>query len=89
MKQLHVIIQGSVQGVFFRDSTREKAQQLNLTGWVRNNSDGTVEAIFQGEENNLKKILEFCNQGPSSAKVEKVKVEWQDISENLSEFTIK
>jgi acylphosphatase len=88
MKQLHLIIQGKVQGVFFRDSTREMAKQLNLTGWVRNNSDGTVEAVFQGEEDNLKRMLEYSNQGPNSAQVKKIKIEWEEISEKCKDFKI-
>ena len=47
----HVVISGRVQGVFFRASTKNKAEELCLTGWVRNRSDGTVEACFEGEEN--------------------------------------
>ena len=68
-KRLHLIIHGRVQMVAFRYSTRRKANSLGITGWVRNNSDGTVEAIFEGEEDKLKEILEYCHKGPMLAKV--------------------
>ena len=53
------MIHGQVQGILFRANVEEMAQSLQITGWVRNNPNGTVEAVFEGEENNLKKILEF------------------------------
>mgnify|MGYP001472872986 CR=1 FL=1 len=86
--QLHVIIQGQVQGVFFRHQTQQLATKLNITGWIRNNSDGTVEGIFQGEEKVLKEILAFCNKGPAMAHVDKVTVQWEEVTNEYLEFTI-
>ena len=57
-KRLHLIIHGKVQGVLFRDNTRKEAQSLGLTGWVKNNPDGTVEAMIEGEEDKLKDLFE-------------------------------
>ena len=88
MKQLHVIIQGQVQGVFFRLRTKQLAQELNLTGWIRNNSDGTVEAIFQGEEQALNEIIKFCKTGPSAANVTNIKKTFEEMKEKYDEFTI-
>ncbi len=78
-KKLHLIISGKVQGVFFRDSTTSKAKEFDVNGWVKNNSDGTVEALYEGEEENLKQLLEFCKKGPEMANVEKVEIKWEGI----------
>ena len=68
MKRAHVFISGKVQGVFFRAFITRNATKLNLKGWVRNNRDKRVEAIFEGEEKNIKEMLELCNEGPAGAK---------------------
>ena len=62
--RVHVTIAGRVQGVFFRSKIRRKARIYNLTGWVRNLSDGRVEAVFEGEEKIVHKLIEFCKTGP-------------------------
>lgn len=72
MKRLHVYISGRVQGVFFRASTQEKAQALNLVGWVRNLPDGKVETVFEGSEKNVDAMLEWCKKGPPYAVVKDV-----------------
>ena len=74
MKRLHVHVRGRVQGVFFRAVTQETARGLNLTGWVRNRSDGSVEAVFEGEDDHVDKMLAWCHQGPPTARVEEVLV---------------
>ena len=61
-KQLHLIITGRVQGVFFRHHTKKLAKKLNFMGWIRNNPDGTVELIAEGEEEKLKQLIEFCKK---------------------------
>jgi acylphosphatase len=71
---LHLLIHGRVQGVFFRDSMRREAQRLALTGWVRNTAEGTVEAIVQGEQAALEKIVQWAQHGPSQAQVSQVEV---------------
>ena len=69
-----VIVRGKVQGVFFRDSTEERAQRAGVDGWVRNRSDGTVEAVFEGAPAAVEDLLRFCAVGPSWARVEQVEV---------------
>ncbi len=71
---VHVVISGRVQGVWFRASVQQKAEQLGITGWVRNTSEGCVEAIFEGEEELVKEMVEWCHRGPPLAKVENVEV---------------
>ncbi len=80
----HIFVSGIVQGVFFRHATKVQAETFNVTGWIRNLLDGRVEAVFEGEENNVKKLVEYCRHGPPGAKVTNVEVEWQKY---LGEFT--
>ena len=88
--RVHVVISGRVQGVWFRANTKDKAEQLGLNGWVRNTSDGNVEAVFEGEQEQITKMLEWCRQGPPMAHVENVKVEKQSVSDNqFNGFSIK
>jgi acylphosphatase len=85
----HVIISGRVQGVFFRSSTQKKAQKLQLTGWVRNAEDGTVEAVFEGEEKNVKKMIEWCHHGPTFADVDYVEITWEDYKKEYRLFGVR
>ena len=85
----HVIISGRVQGVFFRASTKQKAEQLGLTGWVRNTSDGNVEAIFEGNENAINEMIEWCHHGPTLSKVKNVKVKKQNPTDGFEDFSIR
>jgi len=71
-------ISGRVQGVFFRESMRERAAQLKVTGWVRNCADGTVEAIAQGDAFMVGRLIEWAQRGPDSAKVDRVELESVD-----------
>ncbi len=73
-ERAHVWITGRVQGVNFRFYTREEAQRLGLTGWVRNLDDGRVEAVFQGEAGAVEAMLAWCRQGPSAARVDDLQV---------------
>ena len=84
----HVCISGRVQGVFYRSTTRDRAEQLGLTGWVRNTSDGKVEAIFEGEETAIKDVITWCHKGPRSANVSDVTVEYQKFLGEFEEFCI-
>jgi acylphosphatase len=74
----HVVVTGRVQGVFFRGQTRDRARSLGLGGWVRNNSDGSVEAVFEGDEERVESMVEWCRRGPAYADVEDVQVAWED-----------
>ena len=85
----HVLISGRVQGVWFRATTREKAEEYNIKGWVRNTSDGKVEAVFFGEEKDVDKLIQWCHHGPPLAKVEKVEVTPYTSKEEFKGFTIK
>lgn len=75
MKCVRVRIRGRVQGVFFRVETRARAESLGVTGWVRNAEDGSVEAAFQGDEERVDSMVEWCRRGPSGARVDDVEVE--------------
>ena len=74
LRRVHVFIEGRVQGVYFRESTRQHAEMLGLSGYVRNLFDGRVEALFQGEEQAVQKALDFVAHGPPRAQVESVSV---------------
>ena len=74
MSSFKLVIHGRVQGVFFRDSMRTEAEKLGITGWVRNNRDGTVEAVVQGDEKPVEQIIRWAQHGPKMAQVEKVDV---------------
>jgi acylphosphatase len=88
MSRLHVWVEGLVQGVFFRDSTRREAERLGLAGWVRNLPDGRVEAVFQGDRPACEKALDFVRRGPRSAQVEHIESRWED-EEDLRGFRIR
>ena len=74
-KTLRLVIHGRVQGVFFRDSMRREAQKLLIAGWVRNRSDGTVEAAVHGESTAVDAIVRWARRGPEHAQVERVEIE--------------
>ena len=63
-ERAHVRISGQVQGVFFRDSTRQKAEELGLAGWVKNLPDGRVEAVFEGPAEKVREMIRWCEEGP-------------------------
>jgi len=86
--RVHLIIKGFVQGVFFRASTRETAVRLNLTGWVRNLPDGSVEAVFEGPVGKLEQAVQWCRQGPRGASVIYVDEKWQDYTGEYKDFSI-
>ena len=86
---VHVIISGRVQGVWFRATTKQKAEQLGLTGWVRNSPEGNVEAVIEGEVNIIQEMLEWCHHGPPLAKVENVEVKNQEPTNGFNGFSIK
>jgi len=76
LKRAHVIVHGSVQGVFFRAETRDRARSLGLGGWVRNAPEGTVEAVFEGDDDRVDSMVEWCRRGPQGAQVDDVEVKW-------------
>jgi acylphosphatase len=83
-----VIVRGMVQGVFFRDSVRRRAQQAGVSGWVRNCPDGTVEAVFEGESDAVERLVRFCREGPRGAQVERVE-RFEEQPQGLAGFAIR
>jgi acylphosphatase len=88
MKRMRVFISGRVQGVFFRAYTRETAMTLNLTGWVRNLYDGSVEALFEGDDTNVQSMLEWCKKGPPHAVVKHVDAAEEPYTGEFRDFRI-
>ena len=84
----HVYISGRVQGVFFRSQTRRKAHEHNITGWIKNLSDGRVEAVFEGEEKDVRILTDFCKLGPTGARVEKTEVILLKFTGEFDDFQI-
>jgi acylphosphatase len=85
----HVFISGRVQGVFFRSETRRKAKIGEVKGWIRNLLDGRVEAIFEGEENAVNELIEFCRQGPPAARVTRLDVNLEKYTGEFKDFRIR
>jgi acylphosphatase len=85
----HVVVSGFVQGVMFRETTKRRADSFNVTGWVSNRDDDKVEALFEGEENDVKAMVEFCRRGPPMAKVTNAEVEWQTYVGEFDSFEIR
>jgi len=84
----YLIIVGRVQGVFFRAETKKIANRHNVTGWVENLPDGRVEALLEGERENVEAVIEFCKRGPPSAYVQHLDVKWAQWTGEFAEFTI-
>jgi len=76
VKRATIVVRGSVQGVFFRVETRDRARSLGVAGWVRNARDGTVEAAFEGDDERVESMVDWCRRGPAGARVEAVEVAW-------------
>ncbi len=72
-KAVEVTVSGRVQGVFFRAATREQARRLGVHGWVRNEADGTVAALFEGPAEAVESLVAWCHEGPPSAQVREVR----------------
>jgi len=85
----HLLISGRVQGVAFRYYTQDIAQSLEIMGWVRNCWDGKVEIVVEGKEEKVKKLISWCYQGPGSAIVEKIDMEWEKYREEFNSFDIR
>ena len=84
----HVLISGRVQGVWFRASTRDKAKELGIKGWVRNTPDGKVEAVFEGSREKVEEIIKWCHKGPVLARVTNVEVKWEKPKNEFEDFKI-
>jgi acylphosphatase len=86
LTRAHVFITGRVQGVSFRWYTQDKAQELDLTGWVRNLWDGRVEAIFEGEEQAVREAVAWCRTGPPFARVDSIEVKFEEPTGDFDRF---
>jgi acylphosphatase len=85
----HVFVSGRVQGVFYRSTARSEAKARGLVGWVRNLSDGRVEAVFEGESDSVKNMLKWCRQGPENAFVEGLDVSWEKPTGEFKTFDMR
>jgi acylphosphatase len=82
----HVFVSGRVQGVFFRYEAKRLAVKFDVCGWIRNLFDGRVEAVFEGEKENVERLVEFCRRGPPGARVTRVEVSWKDYEGEFEGF---
>lgn len=82
-----VVVHGFVQGVFFRDTVRRRAVTAGVSGWARNNRDGTVEAVFEGDDRGVEALVTLCHKGPRGAFVDRVEV-FDEEPEGLTGFEI-
>jgi acylphosphatase len=87
--RVHVRVYGRVQGVFFRAFIKSVAEELGITGWVRNVEDGSVEIVAEGEEESLQKLIAEARKGPPLAFVERIEVEWDEYRGEFTNFQIK
>ena len=88
-KAIKIRVKGRVQGVFYRANTKDKALELNLKGWVKNDPDGAVSIHAEGAEENLLKLMEWCKKGPNLSRVDSLDYNWCDKTDCLTSFEIK
>ena len=84
-----VVVHGRVQGVGFRYSVRQRAASAGVAGWVRNCADGSVEAVFEGDDDAVERVVEWMREGPRGAAVQDVEVSEEDGSEELGGFEVR
>ncbi len=87
--RIHVLISGNVQGVFFRSFLKSNARMYEVDGWVKNIPNGKVEAVFEGEEHDVEKMVELCRQGPPGAEIRNVEVRKEKRTTDLGPFEIR
>ncbi len=85
----HIIVSGRVQGVYFRQETAKQAQRLGISGWVRNLNDNKVEAVLEGEKEDVQKIIDWAKKGPFFARVLNLDIKWQEHKGEFNNFEIK
>jgi acylphosphatase len=86
--RVRAIVEGRVQGVFFRHHTQEAAFKLGVKGWVKNRRDGCVEAVFEGDREKVNQIIQWCHRGPSEAKVRNVSVTMENYTGEFEDFYV-
>ena len=89
VKRAHIFVSGRVQGVFFRGNARKRAEELLLTGWVKNLPDGRVEIVCEGVDEDVEAFIAWCREGSRLAKVERTEVEYEDYRGEFAEFEIR
>jgi len=89
MKRVILKVYGQVQGVFFRVAAKEKADELGLIGWVRNEEDESVKIVAEGEEKVLQKLIDWCYNGSKYSKVNQVSINWEEGTGEFDDFQIK
>lgn len=87
-KRVEIVVEGRVQGVFFRASTREEARRLGLAGWVRNLPGGGVQAVFEGPPEALERMLAWCRTGPPGARVDRLQAAWGEARGEFDGFSV-
>jgi len=87
--RVHLLIKGRVQGVFFRATLRDLALRLGINGWVRNLWGSGVEAVLEGEEKQVKEVIDWSHQGPPGARVDEVEVDWEKYQGKFKSFSIR
>jgi acylphosphatase len=88
LKQVHCVVRGRVQGVFFRASTEREALRIGLSGWVKNREDGRVELLAEGEEADLQALVAWVHLGPPAAEVKGVEVGWGTFTGDYASFSV-
>ncbi len=86
--RVHFLVSGRVQGLFFRAWTKHQADNLDLTGWVKNLSTGEVEIIAEGEKSRVEELIKAVHRGPPLAQVEKVTITWQTPQQKFTSFSV-
>lgn len=86
--RVYILVSGKVQGVFFRSSAKKRADELRLTGWVKNLDDGRVEAVFEGEQEKVDKMVEWCRKGPNYSEVKDIQVIPEKYTGEFKDFSV-
>jgi acylphosphatase len=87
-QRVHLFIKGKVQGVFFRQAMKVTAKKNHVLGWVKNLKDGRVEAIVEGEDLNVSRVVEWCHAGPANARVEDIEIRNEKFKEEFTKFEV-
>ena len=87
-QRVRIFVKGKVQGVFFRQALKVKAKQNNVFGWVKNLTDGRVEAVLEGEDEKVNVLVEWCHGGPANARVEDVEIRNETFTNEFSKFEV-
>jgi len=87
--RVHIFVSGRVQGVFFRSAAKHYADRYNVKGWIRNLPEGRVEAVFEGEKEDIEKMIEFCKHGPSSARVTTLELTSENYTGEFDSFKMR